>query len=48
MAMKQRGFRPEEGLIKPTIEETIASITRMAKDGMQTTDEEILRIMVGA
>lgn len=46
MAKRGRGFKEGEGLIKKDIEETIDSFCRMAKYGMQSTDEEILRIMV--
>ncbi|WP_343207835.1 serine dehydratase subunit alpha family protein [Anaerolentibacter hominis] len=46
MAKKGRGFLPGEGLVKSDVEKTIDSFCRMAKDGMQVTDEEILHIMV--
>lgn len=48
MTMQSRGFRPGEGIVKEEIEKTIDSVSRMAKDGMQSTDEEILKIMIGA
>ncbi|MEM1485498.1 L-serine ammonia-lyase, iron-sulfur-dependent, subunit alpha [Oscillospiraceae bacterium PP1C4] len=48
MTMQSRGFRPGEGIVKEGIEKTIDSVSRMAKDGMQSTDEEILKIMIGA
>lgn len=46
MALEDREFLSGEGLVKGDVESTIASIGRLAKDGMQVTDEEILRIMV--
>ncbi len=47
MAMSSRVFRPGEGIVKDTVEDTIRSVGRLAHDGMRETDEEILRIMVG-
>lgn len=46
MAQKNRSFSPGEGLIKDDIEKTIDNIANMAKNGMQTTDEEILHLMI--
>lgn len=46
MTMQSRAFRPGEGIVKEGIEATIDSVSRMARDGMRETDEEILRIMV--
>ena len=46
MAKEARGFKPGEGLVKENPEKTITSFCRMARDGMQETDEEILHIMV--
>lgn len=46
MALKNRGFQNGEGLVKQDIEATIDSFCRMAKIGMEATDDEILRIMV--
>ncbi len=48
MAMQNRGFCPGEGIVKEEIEQTIDSVSRLAKDGMRGTDEEILRIMIGS
>lgn len=36
-----------EGLIKGDVEHTIQSVTRMGREGMRSTNEEILNIMVG-
>ena len=46
MSMLGRGFRNGEGLVKADVEKTIDSIGRMARDGMEQTDVEILHIMV--
>lgn len=46
MAKRGRVFRPGEGLVKDRYEKTIDSFCRMAKDGMEATDREILRIMI--
>ena len=46
MSMKNRVFQPGEGLVKDNVERTIASVGRMGRDGMQTTDVEILNIML--
>ena len=45
MTMQGRGFQSGEGIVKDNIDATIESVGRLAKDGMQVTDEEILRIM---
>lgn len=46
--MSQQGqvFKPGDGLVKNTIEETIASVGRMGRIGMHPTDVEILNIMM--
>lgn len=46
MAMTGRVFRVGEGLVKDGVEATIQSIGRMAREGMRSTDTEILRIMI--
>lgn len=46
MAKRGRVFRPGEGLVKDRYDQTIDSFCRMARNGMESTDEEILRIMV--
>ena len=46
MAKRGHVFRPGEGLVKDCYEETIDSFCRMAKDGMEATDREILEIMI--
>lgn len=39
-------FRSGEGLVKDDVEETIASVGRMGREGMKSTDIEILNIML--
>ena len=40
-------FQPGEGLVMKSVEDTIESVGRMGREGMQATDEEILQIMLG-
>lgn len=47
MALAGRGFRAGEGLVKDTVEETIASMGYVGRVGMKPTDVEILNIMIG-
>lgn len=44
---KNRVFQPGEGLVMDQVEDTIAAVGRMARDGMKSTDIEILNIMLG-
>ena len=46
MALAGKQFRGGEGIVKKGVENTIASVGRLGKDGMKQTDEEILRIMI--
>lgn len=46
MAMKDRNFKPGEGLLKEDIEDTIKSVGYVAKEGMKKTDVDILNIMI--
>ncbi len=46
MAENGRVFAPGEGIVKSDIEGTIASVGRMGKTGMKSTDVEILNIML--
>jgi len=46
MAKNQRGFKPGEGLVKDTIEETIACVGNMGRVGMHSTDVQILNLML--
>ena len=47
MSMKGIVFASDEGLLQPDIERTLKSIGHMAKEGMKSTDLEILKIMTG-
>lgn len=47
MSMKGRVFLPGEGLVEDNVEDTIASIGRMGREGMKSTDVEVLKIMLG-
>lgn len=47
MALAGRGFRAGEGLVKDTVEQTIASMGYVGRVGMKPTDVEILNIMIG-
>ena len=46
LAKLNRVFQPGEGIVKEDAEATIRSVGRMAKDGMKSTDVEILNIML--
>jgi L-cysteine desulfidase len=48
MTMQGRGFNSGEGIVKDSIEGTIENVGKLAKNGMQVTDEEILRIMINS
>ena len=41
-------FQPGEGLVMDSVEDTIESVGRMGRQGMQATDVEILQIMLGS
>ena len=47
MASDNKVFKAGYGLASDNVEDTIANIGRMAKDGMKSTDVEILKIMIG-
>lgn len=46
MAKKNRSFCAGDGIIKSDVEKTVRSVGRLARDGMQQTDEEIIAIMI--
>lgn len=46
MSKKGRVFKPGEGLVEDDIEQTVASVGRMGREGMRSTDIEILKIML--
>ena len=47
MSAHNRSFQPGEGLVTEDVEQTISNIGRMGRDGMRSTDHEILNIMLG-
>lgn len=47
LSFEGKAFASGEGLVKNDVEETIRSIGRMGRDGMKSTDVEILNIMIG-
>ena len=47
MFMDGQEFRGGDGIVSKGIESTLKNITRLGKDGMKETDEEIIRIMTG-
>ena len=48
MAIRGHAFRNGEGLVKSDADKTVEVFGRMAREGMRTTDEEILRLIVDA
>ena len=46
LTQKNRGFGSGEGVVKDTIAETVSGVSTIAREGMQTTDEVILDVMV--
>ena len=47
LAVNNLNFKDGEGLVVEDIEETIARVGRMGREGMRSTDEEILNMMLG-
>ncbi|WP_300457898.1 L-serine ammonia-lyase, iron-sulfur-dependent, subunit alpha [Desulfobacula sp.] len=47
MYQKGQQFYGGDGIVKKGVENTIASIGRLGRDGMRETDKEIIRIMLG-
>ena len=47
MHTNNNNFQPDDGLVGQTPEQTIANIGRLGKEGMKSTNEEIIKIMVG-
>lgn len=47
MGVHNRVFQPQEGLVTTDVEGTIQNIGRMGREGMKSTDVEILNIMLG-
>jgi L-cysteine desulfidase len=48
MTMQGRGFNSGEGIVKDSIDGTIDSVGKLAKNGMKVTDDEILKIMTNS
>ena len=47
LSTQGKAFKNGEGLVKQDVEETIKSVGRMGKVGMEGTDTEIIEIMLG-
>ena len=47
LAVNDLNFKDGEGLVVEDIEESISRIGRMGREGMRSTDEEILNMMLG-
>lgn len=47
MYLRGQQFYGGDGIVTKGVEETIQNVGRLGKDGMQQTNEEIIRIMVG-
>lgn len=47
MFINGQEFRGGDGIVSKGIESTLKNITRLGKEGMKETDEEIIRIMTG-
>jgi len=47
LSLKGLAFQPGEGLVMNSVEDTIESVGRMGREGMQSTDVQILQIMLG-
>ena len=46
LSLRGLAFQPGEGLVMGSVEDTIESVGRMGREGMQATDMEILQIML--
>ena len=46
LAVKDLSFKAGEGLVVEDIEETIARVGRMGREGMRSTDESILQMLL--
>lgn len=47
MYLNGQEFHGGDGIISKGIESTLRNVTRLGKEGMKETDEEIIRIMTG-
>ncbi len=46
MTLAGKQFRDGEGIVKKGVENTIANVGRLGREGMQKTEEEILKMMM--
>ncbi|MGI5857899.1 MAG: serine dehydratase subunit alpha family protein [Tepidanaerobacteraceae bacterium] len=46
LAMRGTAFEADSGIIKESVEDTIAAVGRLGHDGMKETDVEVLKIML--
>lgn len=46
MARRQRSIQPGDGIVGECVDDTIAHVGTIAREGMKTTDREILQIML--
>ena len=46
MALSKQQFRAGDGIIKKGVENTIATVARLARVGMEQTDKEIIHLMM--
>ena len=46
LAMAGQAYKPNTGILKDNVEQTINAVGRLGKDGMKQTDIEILNIMI--
>lgn len=46
MTFAENSFHAGDGMVKDSVEKTIKSVGRLARDGMRETDQEILKIMI--
>jgi len=47
MSANNKVFAAGEGLVEEDVEKTIQNLGRMGREGMRSTDVEILNIMIG-
>ncbi len=46
LARHDLGFKSGEGIVKDSVDKTVQCVGQMAREGMRSTDEEILRLMI--
>ena len=46
LAMEDKSYVANTGILKENIEKTITAVGRLGKEGMKETDKEILEIML--